>query len=92
VQGFPVACLHYEWEGERVSFFQLDARKLAPPALRPVRFQGEVYLVGERDPLSYVTWRSGRMSCALAARVRPERLLRLACYACDALDRLEAGA
>jgi anti-sigma factor RsiW len=88
VQGHPAACLHYEWKGERVSFFQMDATKLSPPALRPVRFNGEFYLVGERDHLSYVAWRSGRTSCALVARARPEHLLRLACYACDALDRL----
>jgi anti-sigma factor RsiW len=88
VRAVPVACLHYDWQGERVSLFQMDAGKLSPPALRPVEFNGEFYLVGESASLSYVAWRSGRTNCALVAHVRPERLLRLACSACDALDRL----
>jgi anti-sigma factor RsiW len=88
LRGVPAAYLHYDWQGERVSFFQMDAGRLSLPALRPVGFNGEFYLVGESASLSYVAWRSGRTNCVLVTRARPERLLRLACSACDAMDRL----
>jgi anti-sigma factor RsiW len=36
LHGVPVAALRYEWRGERISLFQMEARRLSPPSLRQV--------------------------------------------------------
>ncbi len=79
--GVPIAFLLYDWNGERVSLYQLDGRKLALPPLRTVRFQGRRFLTGEADGLSYVAWQSGAMSFVMVSGTRPEHLLHLACSA-----------
>src|SRR5207302_2034145 len=56
VQGAPVACLHYEWEGERISLFQMDARRLTPPALKHMPARAENYVAQRHGGLSYVAW------------------------------------
>ena len=79
--GVPIAFLLYDWQGERVSLYQLDERRLALPALQPVSFRGRRFLTAERDGLTYVAWRSGAMSFVIVGGAPPERLLPLACTA-----------
>jgi anti-sigma factor RsiW len=90
VQGVPVALLHYNWQGERISLFVMDDRKLSPPALPQVAsISADSYLAGKRDGLTYVAWRSGRTNCILVARTVPMHLLfRLACHACEKQESL----
>jgi anti-sigma factor RsiW len=78
VHGVPIAFLLYDWNGERVSLYQIDGRKIALPSLREVAVRQRRFQVGEADGLSYVAWRSGAMHFVMVSGVKPERLLRLA--------------
>jgi anti-sigma factor (TIGR02949 family) len=78
VHGVPVAFLLYDWQGERVSLYQIDGRKLALPPLREVTFHGRGFQVGEGNGLSYVAWRAGAMHFIMVSGAKPERLLPLA--------------
>lgn len=84
----PVAYLHYQWRGARVSLFQMDARRLAPPGLRQMPARRENYVAERKDGLSYVAWRSGGVNCVLVSREMPMHLLfQLACHACERQER-----
>jgi anti-sigma factor RsiW len=88
VQGTPVACLRYDWKGERVSLFQVDGMKLAPPMLPQREINGHCYLVGRTHDMSYVLWCAGTTNFVLVARADPERLFRLARNASETLERI----
>lgn len=76
--GVPIAFLLYDWNGERVSLYQIDGRKIAVPPLREVTYRQRRFQVGEAHGLGYVAWRSGAMHFVMVSGARPERLLRLA--------------
>jgi anti-sigma factor RsiW len=87
VHGVPVAALHYEWQNQRISLFQVDGEKL-PPALRQVVFRSDCYFVRKMGDLTYVTWSFGRTNCVMIARTVPMHLLfRLACHVSEKLER-----
>ena len=81
LQGLPAALFLYEWQGRRVSLFQMDARRIALPRLREEVFDGECFLIGEQDGLSYALWCTGRTNHVLVAQASPQELLRLASVA-----------
>lgn len=88
VHGVPVAALHYLWQGQHISLFQVDARELSPPALRQVVFRSDCYFVRKMGDLTYVTWSFGRTNCVMVARTVPMHLLfRLACHVSEKLER-----
>jgi anti-sigma factor RsiW len=88
MNGVPVAVLHYEWQGKRVTLFQMDARRLSPPALRAVVFRSDSYFVRKMDGLTYVTWPFGQTRCVMVAQAVPMHLLfQLACHASEKLER-----
>jgi anti-sigma factor RsiW len=88
LNGVPVAALHYDWKGERISLFQMEARALAPAALGQVVVKPDSYFVRKTGGLSYVAWSFGRTNCVMVARDVPMHLLfRLACHASEKLER-----
>lgn len=87
-QGAASALVHYDMNGQRVSIFQVDGMKLAPPATDSPKMTGHCYLVGTVDTVSYVFWCSGQTNYVMLARVEPERLFQLALYASRELDRI----
>jgi anti-sigma factor RsiW len=88
LHGVPVAALHYDWQGERISLFQMEARTLAPAALGQVVVKPDSYFVRKMGGLSYVAWSFGRTNCVMVARDVPMHLLfRLACHASEKLER-----
>lgn len=88
LQGAPVACLQYEWNGTRVSLFQMDARRLAPRGLGQMPAQVESYVAQRKDGVSYVAWRSGGVGNVLVAQAMPmHRLFQLACHACERQEK-----
>jgi anti-sigma factor RsiW len=88
VNGVPVAVLRYEWRGQRVSLFQVDARKLSPPGLRQVVVGSDSYFVRKVDGLTYVTWPLRQTHCVMVAQAVPMHLLfRLACHTSEKLER-----
>ncbi len=83
VAGAPVAFLCYEWNGQRISLYQADGRRLALPALRAMeqrRATGgqRCYVIEQEGSLSSVAWCSGMTNYVLVAQAAPERLLHLA--------------
>lgn len=93
IQGMRVALIRYQWQGEgeksdQISLFQMDARRLAPPALPQTEQRTESYVAGRMAGFNYVAWRSGRTNNVLIARVMPMHLLfQLACHACERQER-----
>jgi anti-sigma factor RsiW len=88
LHGVPVAALQYDWKGERISLFQMEARALAPAALGQVVVKPDSYFVRKMGGLSYVAWSFGRTNCVMVARAVPMHLLfRLACHASEKLER-----
>lgn len=88
VQGVPVAVLHYQWKGERISVFQVDAGKLPLPDLRQVVRKGDSYYAARTDGITYVAWPLGRTNCVMVARAVPmHRLFQFACHASERLER-----
>jgi anti-sigma factor RsiW len=88
LHGVPVAALHYEWKGERISLFQMETRELSPAALGQVVVKPDSYFVRKMGGLSYVAWSFGRTNCVMVARAVPMHLLfRLACHASEKLER-----
>ena len=88
----PVAYLHYQWRGARVSLFQMDARRLSPPGLRQMPPRRENYVAERKAGVSYVAWRSGGVNCVLVSREMPMHLLfQLACHACERQERARSG-
>jgi anti-sigma factor RsiW len=88
VQGAPVAQLQYEYQGERISLFEMDAAKLAPPLPKSASFPSDSYFVAKREGVAYVAWRNGKTNCVMVARSVPMHLLfHLACRACEQQDR-----
>src|SRR5260370_22981392 len=86
--GVMVAALHYDWEGLRVSLFQVGARTLSPPALRRVLFRSDSFLVKQVGDLACVAWSFGRTSCVLVAESVPAHLLvQFAFHATEKLKR-----
>jgi len=79
--GVPIAFLLYDWQGERVSLYQIDGRKLSLPPLKEVICRGRRFRVGEADGLSHIAWQSGAMQFVMVSGARPEQLLPLACIA-----------
>lgn len=83
VAGVPVAFLCYEWEGQRVSLYQADERRLTLPALRALEqhratHSERCYIVEQSGSLTYMAWCSGMTNYILVAQAAPERLLHLA--------------
>lgn len=92
VQGSAVACLRYQWKGERVSLFQMDARRLSPPGLGEFAPPLESYVAQRSGGISYVAWRSRGVHYVLVSRAMPmHRLFQLACHACERQERQQAG-
>lgn len=88
VRGVTVAALQYNWGGQRVSLFQMEARVLSPSALRQVVFRPDSYFVRKVGGLTYVAWSFGGTNCVMVARSVPMHLLfRLACHASEKLER-----
>jgi anti-sigma factor RsiW len=91
IQGVPVAALHYQWNGQRISLFQMDSRKLSPQALQQVVLRSsnsDTYFVRKTADLTYVTWSFGETNCVMVARTVPMHLLfRLACHVSEKLER-----
>ena len=88
MRGVPVAALRYEWQGQRVSLFQVDAERLSPSALRRAVPGPDSYVVRKIDGLTYVTWALGKTNCVLVAQSVPmHRLFQLACHASEKLER-----
>lgn len=88
LQGAPVASFQYEWNGTRVSLFQMDARRLAPKGLGQMPTQVESYVAQRKDGVSYVAWRSGGVGNVLVAQAMPmHRLFQLACHACERQEK-----
>jgi anti-sigma factor RsiW len=86
VHGVPVAALHYDWEGQRVSLFQMGT--LSPPALRQVIFRSDSYFVRKVGGLTYVAWSFGGTNCVMVAQNVPmHQLFRFACHASEKLER-----
>ncbi|MBI3911282.1 MAG: zf-HC2 domain-containing protein [Armatimonadetes bacterium] len=81
VHGVPIAFLLYDWEGERVSLYQMDERKITLPPMREVTFRGRRFLTGRMDGLTYVAWQSGGMHFMMVSGAKLEQLIRLACSA-----------
>jgi anti-sigma factor RsiW len=89
VNGIRVAILHYEWEGERVSLFQMDGRELAPASLRQVVVGSDSYFVKKADGLTYVAWSLGRTNCVIVTHAMPMHILfRFACHVSERLERV----
>jgi anti-sigma factor RsiW len=78
VQGMPVAHLSYNWQGQAVSLFELDAQKISLPQLRQQVFDGHCLMVGERNGYSFAMWCVGKTQCVLMSRTTPQSLLGLA--------------
>lgn len=83
VAGVPVAFLCYAWEGQRVSLYQADERRLTLPALRALEqhratHSERCYVVEQSGSLTYMAWCSGMTNYILVAQAAPERLLQLA--------------
>lgn len=78
IQNQPVVHLSYQWEGQTISLFELDARKIDLPRLRQQVFDGHCLMVGERGGYSFALWCTGTTHCILMARTTPEKLLPLA--------------
>lgn len=83
VASAPVAFLCYEWNGQRVSLYQADGRRLTVPALHALRQRQSTsakrcYVVEQGDGLTYVAWCVGMTNYVLVAHASPERLLHLA--------------
>jgi anti-sigma factor RsiW len=78
IQSQPVVHLSYQWEGQTISLFELDARKIDLPRLRQQVFDGRCLMVGERGGYSFALWCTGTTHCILMARTTPEKLLPLA--------------
>jgi anti-sigma factor RsiW len=78
VQGMPAAHLSYNWQGQAVSLFEMDASKVSPPALQPKVRNDHYVTVGERDGYAYALWCSGKTQCVLVSRTTPQNLLTLA--------------
>jgi hypothetical protein len=88
VDSVPVAALRYDWRGERISLFQMQARTLSPPALGQVVRPPDSYFVKRMGGLTYVTWSFGRTKCVMVARAVPMHLLfQLACHTSEKLER-----
>ncbi len=88
VHGVTVAALHYDWEGQRVSLFQIGARTLSPAALRQVVFRSDSYFVRKVGGLTYVAWSFGGTNCVMVAQNVPmHQLFRFACHASEKLER-----
>lgn len=84
VQGTLVAQFQYEWQGTRISVFEMDAAKLAPPVPASKSFPSDSYFVAKRDGFAYVAWQNGKTNCVMVARSVPMHLLfPLACRACE---------
>lgn len=87
VHGVPVAALHYMWQGQRVSLFQVGGGEL-PPALQQVVLHSDCYFVRQMGGLTYVAWSFGRTNCVMVARTVPMHLLfQLACHVSEKLER-----
>ena len=88
VRGVPVAALRYAWKGQRISLFQMEARALAPAALRQVVFRPDSYFVRKMGGLTYVAWSFGGTNCVMVAQAVPMHLLfQLACHTSEKLER-----
>jgi anti-sigma factor RsiW len=87
LRGASIAFLFYDWNGERVSLYQMDGRKVVLPPLRGAVIREQCFLVGEAEGLGYVAWRSGAMNFVMVSGAAPERLLRLARRASGASQR-----
>jgi anti-sigma factor RsiW len=84
LRGTAIACLHYQWNGARVTLFQMETSRLTPPGLREFPHQVESYSAERHNGISYVAWRSGPIGCVLVSREMPmHRLFQLACHACE---------
>lgn len=78
LQGIPTAFLQYDFNGERISLFQMEADRIALPArLQPVD-NGRCYLVAQMDDMTYILWCAGDRNFVMVARIVPEQLLSLA--------------
>jgi hypothetical protein len=88
VHGVTLGALHYEWEGLRVSLFQMRARTLSPPALRRVLARSDSFLLERIGGLTLVAWSFGRTSCVLVAESVPAHLLVL--FARHAREKLKS--
>jgi anti-sigma factor RsiW len=88
VLGVMVAALHYDWEGARVSLFQVGARTFASTALRRVLSRSDSFFVEKSGSLSSVAWSSGRTNGVIVAESVPaHHLVQLACRARESRKR-----
>lgn len=83
VGGQTLAFLCYEWNGQRVSLYQTDARRLTAPGLQAMaerqdKTGSHQYVVQQDSDLTYVAWRTGATNYILVAQEAPERMLHLA--------------
>lgn len=78
IQGESVALFLYDRNGERVSLFQTDARKLTLPRLQGESFEEGCFVVGEKEGISYAFWCWEGTNYILVAQTSPRDLLNLA--------------
>ena len=83
VSGTPSAFLCYDWNGERVSLYQIDGRKVNFPSLTSMNFDGRCFMVGEADNLTYIGWCAGNNHFVMVSGAKADDLLRLARYASE---------
>ena len=83
VSGTPSAFLCYDWNGERVSLYQIDGRKVDFPSLTSMNFKGRCFMIGEADGLTYVGWCAGTNHFVMVSGAKSDDLLRLARYASE---------
>jgi len=84
VDSVPMVALHYEWQGHRISIFQMDGTQRPPAPLLRMRHDPDSYYVRKTGDLAYVAWHSGKIDCVMVAQAVPmHELFHLACHACE---------
>jgi anti-sigma factor RsiW len=89
VDHVPMAALQYEWQGNRISLFEMDATQRIPSVLQRMRRDPDSYYARKEGDLAYVAWHSGKTDCVMVARAVPmHQLFHFACRACERLESL----
>jgi hypothetical protein len=76
--------LHYQWEGNQISVFEMDSSNKSPAALRQLGHETDAYYAHKSGDMAYIAWHSGKTECVMVARSVPmHQLFHLACKACE---------